>query len=148
MIACKTLIGKGGGPKEGDPHSHGYTLFDDEIAATREAMGWDRTSPFEMPDDHRDRPGIERRPRGSLKDVRKAWEGQASRRRAKAADFTLRHEAATLPEFAAFAALDANIDELPRPSPAEQRHAPVHSGAALDEFCSRPSPKWSAARPT
>jgi transketolase len=33
MIACKTAISKGAGDREGDPHSHGYTLVDDEIAA-------------------------------------------------------------------------------------------------------------------
>src|ERR1700710_2925068 len=32
MIACRTLISKGAGPKEGDVHSHGYSLFDEEIA--------------------------------------------------------------------------------------------------------------------
>src|SRR4029078_5471105 len=40
LIACKTKISKGAGPKEGDPHSHGYTLFDDQIADARNAMGW------------------------------------------------------------------------------------------------------------
>jgi transketolase len=50
MIACKTKISKGAGPKEGDPHSHGYTLFDKEIAAARIAMGW-TAPPFVVPDD-------------------------------------------------------------------------------------------------
>ena len=50
MIACKTLISKGAGPKEGDPHSHGYTLFDDQIAEARTAMGW-TAPPFVVPDE-------------------------------------------------------------------------------------------------
>src|ERR1700744_1604223 len=50
MIACKTLISKGAGPKEGDPHSHGYTLFDDQIADARKAMGW-KAEPFTVPDE-------------------------------------------------------------------------------------------------
>jgi transketolase len=50
LIACKTLISKGAGPKEGDPHSHGYTLFDDQIRDARLAMGWD-AQPFTVPDD-------------------------------------------------------------------------------------------------
>ena len=50
LIACRTHISKGAGPKEGDPHSHGYTLFDAEIAEARKAMGWD-LPPFELPDD-------------------------------------------------------------------------------------------------
>ena len=49
MIACKTLISKGAGPKEGDRHSHGYALFDEEIAAARQAMGWPH-EPFVIPD--------------------------------------------------------------------------------------------------
>ena len=48
MIACKTKISKGAGPREGDPHSHGYTLFDDEIAAARKAMAWGH-EPFSVP---------------------------------------------------------------------------------------------------
>jgi transketolase len=49
FIACKTKISKGAGPKEGDPHSHGYTLFDKEIAEARQAMGW-TAEPFVVPD--------------------------------------------------------------------------------------------------
>ena len=48
FIACKTKISKGAGPKEGDPHSHGYTLFDDQIADARVAMGW-TAPPFVIP---------------------------------------------------------------------------------------------------
>ena len=48
FIACKTKISRGAGPKEGDPHSHGYTLFDDQIADARVAMGW-TVPPFEIP---------------------------------------------------------------------------------------------------
>jgi transketolase len=50
LIACRTLISKGAGPKEGDHHSHGYTLFDKEIAEARTAMGW-TAAPFTVPDD-------------------------------------------------------------------------------------------------
>ena len=50
MIACKTLIDKGAGPKEGDPHGHGYSLFDKEIAEARLAMGWPWPA-FVIPDE-------------------------------------------------------------------------------------------------
>lgn len=50
MIACKTAIGKGAPNKEGTNKAHGAPLGDDEIAATREARGWDHPS-FEIPDD-------------------------------------------------------------------------------------------------
>ncbi|MBX3481548.1 MAG: transketolase, partial [Caulobacter sp.] len=50
MIACKTKISKGAGPKEGDVHGHGYSLFDEEATLARQAMGWP-LPPFEIPDD-------------------------------------------------------------------------------------------------
>ena len=50
MIACKTKIARGAGPKEGDVHGHGYNLFDSEIKDARAAMHWD-AAPFSVPDD-------------------------------------------------------------------------------------------------
>ena len=50
MIACRTKISKGAGRKEGDPHSHGYVLFDDEIAEARQALGWSH-APFVVPEE-------------------------------------------------------------------------------------------------
>src|ERR1700743_78368 len=49
-LACKTIIDKGAGPKEGDPHGHGYSLFDKEIAEARQAMEWP-WAPFVIPDE-------------------------------------------------------------------------------------------------
>ena len=49
MIACKTIIGFGAPNKQGTSSTHGAPLGNDEIALTREALGW--TSPaFEVPD--------------------------------------------------------------------------------------------------
>src|SRR5579862_3473878 len=70
LIACKTKISKGAGPKEGDPHSHGYTLFDPEIAAARAAMGW-TAEPFTVPDEVL-KPWRAAGRKGAK--VRKAWE--------------------------------------------------------------------------
>src|SRR5579862_3066558 len=70
MIACKTSISKGAGDKEGDPHSHGYTLFDPEIAAARAAMGW-TAEPFTVPDEVL-KPWRAAGRKGAK--VRKAWE--------------------------------------------------------------------------
>lgn len=50
LVACKTDIGKGAPNKEGSNKAHGSPLGDDEIAATREARGWNHP-PFEIPDD-------------------------------------------------------------------------------------------------
>jgi transketolase len=50
LIACRTTIGYGAPTKAGTAGSHGAPLGDDEIAATREAIGWPH-APFEIPDD-------------------------------------------------------------------------------------------------
>lgn len=49
LIMCKTLIGKGSPNKEGSEATHGAPLGDDEIAATKAAMGWNY-GPFEIPE--------------------------------------------------------------------------------------------------
>jgi transketolase len=123
FIACKTIINRGAGPMEGDEHGHGYALFDKEIAAAREAMGW-HAPPFEIP-----------------ADVAKAWikagkRGQGAHRRWAS---RLKHDehrggferaiSGSLPD-GAFAALDAHIAKAAAEKPAAATR--VHSGAALE----------------
>ena len=48
IICCKTLIGKGSANKEGSHKTHGVPLGVDEIAATRQHLGWEY-APFEVP---------------------------------------------------------------------------------------------------
>jgi transketolase len=48
FIQCKTKIGKGSPNKEGSAKTHGEPLGNDEIAATRAAIGWNHP-PFEIP---------------------------------------------------------------------------------------------------
>ena len=50
LIACKTVIGYGSPAKQGTAATHGAPLGDDEIAATRDALGWS-AEPFVIPDD-------------------------------------------------------------------------------------------------
>jgi len=50
FICCKTTIGKGSPNKEGTESCHGAPLGSDEIALTREALGWSH-DPFVVPDD-------------------------------------------------------------------------------------------------
>ena len=50
MICCKTVIGKGAPNKEGGHDVHGAPLGADEIAATRENLGWKHDA-FVIPDE-------------------------------------------------------------------------------------------------
>jgi len=52
LICCKTIIGFGSPNKQGKEESHGAALGDDEVALTREALGW-KHGPFEIPDEIR-----------------------------------------------------------------------------------------------
>ncbi|WP_353140749.1 transketolase [Acinetobacter pragensis] len=50
IIICKTVIGLGSPNKQGKEDCHGAPLGNDEIALTREALGW-TDGPFEIPAD-------------------------------------------------------------------------------------------------
>ena len=50
IIICKTVIGLGSPNKQGKEDCHGAPLGNDEIALTREALGWTE-GPFEIPAD-------------------------------------------------------------------------------------------------
>ena len=50
LICCKTVIGKGSPNKQGTEGVHGAALGDQEIAATRAAIGWGH-APFVIPPD-------------------------------------------------------------------------------------------------
>jgi transketolase len=125
MIACKTKISKGAGRKEGDPHSHGYTLFDDEIADSRVAMGWSH-EPFVIPDEvYKPWRAAGRKGRK----VRKSWEKALGGSPLKA-EFQRAMAGELPPE--AFARLDAHIAEMAKTAPANATR--VHSGAALEQL--------------
>jgi transketolase len=48
LICCKTVIGKGAPKRAGTAKAHGEALGVEEVAATREAIGW-HYPPFEVP---------------------------------------------------------------------------------------------------
>ncbi len=75
MIAARTIIGFGAPTKQGTSATHGAPLGDEEIAATREALGWPH-DPFVIPDE-----------------VVSAWRAVAARGAAKRADWQARLKA-------------------------------------------------------
>ncbi|MEW4448146.1 transketolase [Qipengyuania sp. JC766] len=50
LVVCRTVIGKGAPNKQGTSATHGAPLGDDEIAAARQALGWNH-EPFDIPQD-------------------------------------------------------------------------------------------------
>jgi transketolase len=54
LIAVRTVIGHGSPNKAGTAKVHGSPLGDEELAATKEALGWPFEEPFTVPDDVRD----------------------------------------------------------------------------------------------
>jgi transketolase len=53
LICCRTVIGWGSPNKQGTEATHGAALGADEVARTREHIGWPH-APFEVPEDIRD----------------------------------------------------------------------------------------------
>ncbi|MCG8560969.1 MAG: transketolase [Hyphomicrobiales bacterium] len=49
IVACRTIIGYGAPNKQGQASTHGAPLGDEEIAGTREALGWSHP-PFVVPE--------------------------------------------------------------------------------------------------
>ncbi len=54
LIAVRTVIGHGSPSKAGTSSSHGSPLGDEEIARTKEALGWPYSEPFTVPDEVRE----------------------------------------------------------------------------------------------
>ncbi|MDP3855448.1 transketolase [Phenylobacterium sp.] len=125
LIACKTKISKGAGRKEGDPHSHGYTLFDDEIADARLAMGWTH-APFVVPDEVL-KPWRSAGKKGAK--ARKHWQAKLDKSPLKS-EFE-RAMKGDLPA-AAFERLDAYTAEAAASKPAAATRQ--HSGSALEQL--------------
>jgi transketolase len=84
LICCKTVIGFGSPNKQGKEESHGAALGEDEIALTRESLGW-KHGPFEIP-----------------ADIKQAWDG-SEKGAAAQSDWQQRFDAykAAYPELAA-----------------------------------------------
>jgi transketolase len=77
LIAVRTVIGHGSPNKAGTSKSHGSPLGPDEIAATKEALGWPHTEPFTVPDEVRTH--LDARERGA--ELRADWDERLARYR-------------------------------------------------------------------
>ena len=96
LICCKTVIAKGAPSKAGTADAHGAALGENEVAATRVALGWSQP-PFAIPADVY--AGFDARERGAR--LRREWEGRFAAYRAAqpalAAEFE-RRTAGELPD--------------------------------------------------
>ncbi|MEM8877811.1 MAG: transketolase [Pseudomonadota bacterium] len=103
MIACQTQIGYGAPNKAGTAGAHGAPLGAEEIAATRESLGWS-AEPFEIPSDILDAWRI-----AGLRSVkqRKSWEKRLDGLEAGLKGSYLRAVSGELPS-----GFDATIDQL------------------------------------
>ncbi len=84
LIACKTTIGFGAPTKAGTAATHGAPLGAEEIAGTREALGWP-SPPFEVPGD-----------------VLEAWRAAGNRGASAREAWAARHSSAPVETRAAF----------------------------------------------
>jgi len=71
LICCQTVIGKGSPKRAGTAKAHGEALGADEVAATREAIGWHHPA-FEVPRHVYE--GWDARGRGAA--LERTWEGK------------------------------------------------------------------------
>jgi len=70
LICCRTIIGYGAPNKQGTEATHGAALGPEEVAATRESLGW-TWEPFVIPEDVRS--GWDARERGAQRQAQ--WNG-------------------------------------------------------------------------
>ena len=101
LIACKTTIGYGSPNKQGTSGVHGAPLGDDEIALTRETLGWS-SEPYDIPSDLLDNWRMAGRTHAS---TRKAWEERLAAQSAETKNRFERTVAGDLPQ-----GLDSVVD--------------------------------------
>jgi len=118
LIACRTIIGYGAPNKEGTAATHGAPLGDEEIAATRDRLGWSHP-PFKIPDD-----------------VLSTWRDAGARGNAARAAWSERHAALAADRRQAFD--DAVAGTLP-----EALGATVN---AYKKQLSADAPKWATRK--
>jgi transketolase len=99
LICCKTVIGMGSPNKAGTHDVHGAALGAAEVAATREALGWDH-APFEIPADIAAAWNAVERGQAAERSWRTGFDAYRVRYPALAAEFERRMAGDLLPAFA------------------------------------------------
>ena len=98
LISVRTVIGYGSPNKAGSSASHGAALGEEEVAVTKQALGWPYDEPFTVPDEVRDH--LDRREAGAK--AHRAWDERFEAYRADhpelAAEFERRVVRGELPE--------------------------------------------------
>jgi transketolase len=87
IIICKTIIGFGSPNKEGKEECHGAPLGEDEIALTKERLGWAHGS-FDVPDDIY--AGWDAKDKGAAAEA--AWDEKFAAYKAEHADLAAEYE--------------------------------------------------------
>jgi len=87
IIICKTIIGFGSPNKEGKEECHGAPLGEDEIALTKERLGWSYGA-FEVPDDIY--AGWDAKEKGAAAEA--AWDEKFAAYKAEHADLAAEYE--------------------------------------------------------
>ncbi len=114
LICCRTTIGFGSPNKAGKESVHGAALGKEEVAATREALGWNHPA-FEIPQEIRD--GWRAGNAGLVREEQwnKLYDAYAARYPEQAAELSRRSHAELPEDFAA--AADAYIARLQKDGP-------------------------------
>ena len=99
LICCKTVIGMGSPNKAGTHDVHGAALGAAEVAATREALGWDH-APFEIPADIAAAWNAVERGQATERAWRAGFEAYRTHYPTQAAEFERRMAGELLPAFA------------------------------------------------
>ncbi|MBK1655560.1 transketolase [Allochromatium vinosum] len=89
LICCQTIIGFGSPNKQGKEECHGAALGDDEIALTRENLGWNH-APFVIPDGIRQGWDAKERGAAAESDWNARFDAYANAFPAEAAEFKRR----------------------------------------------------------
>jgi transketolase len=132
LVACKTTIGYGSPNKAGSEETHGAALGDDEVAATRQALGWDQ-EPFEIPDDIRAGWDARKAGQAAEEDWQARFEAYRKEFPEKAAEFERRMKQDVPGDFDA--TMDAIIKEYREGQKSDATRK--HSGAMLNQIAAK-----------